>query len=88
MNTKHNTKFSRKVIGSVVFVLSWLVIFPIVAFAGIINLLTNKVNEHDTDAKTPVISDKSKISPKNTTNTRQNRGEIKYSYVDDEVVGI
>ncbi len=88
MNTKHNTKFSRKVIGNVVFVLSWLVIFPMVAFAGIINLLTNKVNELDTDAKTPVISDKSKISPKNTTNTRQNRGEIKYSYVDDEVVGI
>ena len=88
MNTKHNTKFSRKVIGNVVFVLSWLVIFPMVTFAGIINLLTNKVNELDTDAKTPVISDKSKISPKNTTNTRQNRGEIKYSYVDDEVVGI
>ena len=42
MNTKHNTKFSRKVIGSVVFVLSWLVIFPIVTFAGIINIMTNK----------------------------------------------
>ncbi len=88
MNTKQNTKLSRKVIGNVVFVISWLVIFPIVSFAGIINIITNKVYERDIDAKTSVISDKSKISPKNTTNTRQNRGEMKYSYVDDEVVGI
>ena len=78
----------REAILNVVFVISWLIIFPIVVFSGIINIITNKVNERDTDAKTPLISDKSKISPKNTTNTRQNRGEIKYSYVDDEVVGI
>ena len=79
---------THKVAAKIVFVLSFLIIFPMVVFAGIIDKFSNKVKAHKVTANTSVNSDKSKISPKNTTNTRQNREDIKYSYVDDKVVGI
>ena len=53
---------ARKVTLKTVFVLSWLVIFPIVVVASIYTKLTEpKVN-----AKTRITSVESKIPPKNT----------------------
>jgi len=65
---------ARKVAAKIAFVIVWLVIFPMVVFAGIIDKFTNKVKAHKVTANTSFNSDKSKISPKNTNNS-SNRGE-------------
>ena len=57
---------ARKVAAKLVFLIVWLMIFPVVVLAGIIDKITNK---HKVTANTSVISDKSKISPKNTNNS-------------------
>ncbi len=64
---------ARKVAAKIAFVIVWLVIFPMVVFAGIIDKFTNKVKAHKVDANTSVNSDESKILPKNTKNS-SNRG--------------
>ena len=65
MKTNSTTQsLARKVTLKIVFVLSWLVIFPIIVAAGIIDIVTKqnpKVN-----ANTRITSDQSKIVPKNT----------------------
>mgnify|MGYP003134413369 FL=1 len=65
---------TRKVAAKIVFVLSFLIIFPMVVFAGIIDKFSNKVKAHKVTANTSVNSDESKIPPKNTKNV-SNRGE-------------
>ena len=65
MKTNSTTQsLARKVTLKIVFVLSWLVIFPVIIAAGIIDIVTKqnpKVN-----ANTRIASDQSKIVPKNT----------------------
>ena len=65
MKTNSTTQsLARKVTLKIVFVLSWLVIFPVIVAAGIIDIVTKqnpKVN-----ANTRIASDQSKIVPKNT----------------------
>jgi len=65
MKTNSTTQsLARKVTLKIVFVLSWLVIFPIIVAAGIIDIVTKqnpKVN-----ANTRITSGQSKIVPKNT----------------------
>ena len=63
MKTNSTTQsLARKVTLKIVFVLSWLVIFPIIVAAGVIDIVTKqnpKVN-----ANTRIASDQSKIVPK------------------------
>ena len=65
MKTNSTTQsLARKVTLKIVFVLSWLVIFPVIVAAGVIDIVTKqnpKVN-----ANTRITSDQSKIVPKNT----------------------
>ena len=66
---KHDStqqSLARKVAANTIYIISWCIIFPIIVFAGVINIVTNKVKAHKQDANTPVISDQSKIVPKNT----------------------
>ena len=76
----NNTKLSRKVIDYIVFIILWLTIFPVVVMAGIIDKISNKVNAHKVNANTRVISDQSKIVPKNTTK----REEFGHPYLRDK----
>ena len=60
---------ARKVTLKIVFVLSWLVIFPVIVAAGVIDIVTKqnpKVNAH-----TRIASDQSKIVPNNTPDSFQ-----------------
>ena len=78
---KHNStkqSLARKVTLKIVFVLSWLVIFPIVIMSGLIDIVTKKNNK--VNAKTRITSDQSKIVPKNTTK----REEFGHPYLRDK----
>jgi hypothetical protein len=64
---KHNStkqSLARKVTLKIVFVLSWLVIFPIIVMSGIIDIVAKKNSK--VNANTRIVSDQSKIVPKNT----------------------
>ena len=71
MKTNSTTQsLARKVTLKIVFVLSWLVIFPVIVAAGVIDIVTKqnpKVN-----ANTRGTSVESKIHPKNTQGQREN----------------
>ena len=79
MKTNSTTQsLARKVTLKIVFVLSWLVIFPIVIMSGLIDIVTKKNNK--VNAKTRITSDQSKIVPKNTTK----REEFGHPYLRDK----
>ena len=78
---KHNStkqSLARKVTLKIVFMISWLVIFPIVIMSGLIDIATQKKNK--VNAKTRITSDQSKIVPKNTTK----REEFGHPYLRDK----
>jgi len=78
---KHNSttqSLARKVTLKIVFMISWLVIFPIVIMSGLIDIATKKKNK--VNAKTRITSDQSKIVPKNTTK----REEFGHPYLRDK----
>ena len=78
---KHNStkqSLARKVTLKIVFIISWLVIFPIVIMSGLIDIVTKKNNK--VNAKTRITSDQSKIVPKNTTK----REEFGHPYLRDK----
>jgi hypothetical protein len=67
---KHNStkqSLARKVTLKIVFVLSWLVIFPIIVMSGIIDIVAKKNSK--VNANTRIVSDQSKIVPKNTNDS-------------------
>ncbi len=84
----NNTKLSRKVIDYIVFIILWLTIFPVVVMAGIIDKISNKVNAHKVNANTRVISDQSKIVPKNTNKSLSSGEAIgeEFNYYPDRSV--
>ena len=69
---KHNstisnqTKLSRKFVSKVIFTISWLVIFPIIVIAGIIDVVIKHNKPSKVNDNFQVYSDQSKIVPKNT----------------------
>ena len=69
---KHNstisnqTKLSRKIVSKVIFTISWLVIFPIIVIAGIIDVVIKHNKPSKVNDNFQVYSDQSKIVPKNT----------------------
>ena len=72
----------RKVAAKLVFLIAWIIIFPVIVMAGILDKITHKV-----DANTRINSEKSKISPKNTNNS-SSRGEAigqEFNYPDRNV---
>ena len=67
---KHNStkqSLARKVTLKIVFVLSWLVIFPIIVMSSIIDIVVKKNSK--VNANTRIVSDQSKIVPKNTNDS-------------------
>ncbi len=61
---KHNStkqSLARKVTLKIVFVLSWLVIFPIIVMSSIIDIVAKKNSK--VNANTCIVSDQSKIVP-------------------------
>jgi len=69
---KHNstisnqTKLSRKIVSNTIFTISWLVIFPIIVIAGIIDVVIKHNKPSKVNDNFQVYSDQSKIVPKNT----------------------
>jgi len=69
---KHNstisnqTKLSRKIVSKVIFTISWLVIFPVIVIAGIIDVVIKHNKPSKVNDNFQVYSDQSKIVPKNT----------------------
>ena len=69
---KHNstisnqTKLSRKIVNNTIFTISWLVIFPIIVIAGIIDVVIKHNKPSKVNDNFQVYSDQSKIVPKNT----------------------
>jgi len=84
--TYFNTKFTRKVVEWIAFIVVWVGIFPMVVMASIFTKLT----ERKDDAKTRITSVESKIPPKNTKrqSSELQDSNVEYSYIDDEVVGV
>ena len=64
--TSNQTKLSRKIVSNVVFTISWLMIFPIIVIAGIIDVVIKHNKPNKVNDNFEVYSDQSKIVPKNT----------------------
>ena len=64
--TSNQTKLSRKIVSKVIFTISWLVIFPVIVIAGIIDVVIKHNKPNKVNDNFEVYSDQSKIVPKNT----------------------
>ena len=65
---------------NVVFTISWLMIFPIIVIAGIIDVVIKHNKPSKVNDNFEVYSDQSKIVPKNTTK----REEFGHPYLRDK----